>query len=90
VIEGFDGSLAASHYLADFCIGHLFHEFEDQELLAVWYNPVRWTLPVQKSVIHLVLPRANLLRTIGLVGAKKATELDVTGSPYWVTFMGER
>ena len=29
---------------------------DNQQLLAVWYNPVRWTLPVQRSVIKLVLP----------------------------------
>ena len=28
----------------------------DQQLLAVWFNPVRWELPVEKSVIRLVLP----------------------------------
>jgi hypothetical protein len=35
VIKGFDSPLAASYDLADFGVGHLFHEFEDQELLAV-------------------------------------------------------
>ncbi|RME21466.1 MAG: hypothetical protein D6806_14630, partial [Deltaproteobacteria bacterium] len=27
-----------------------------KKMLAVWFNPVRWGLPVGKSVIHLVLP----------------------------------
>jgi len=43
-----------------------------------------------QNKLHLVLPQANLLRTVGLVGGKPATELDVTAPPYWVTFMGER
>ncbi len=38
------------------------HRFADptsrggEELLAVWFNPVRWVLPLKKSVVKLVLP----------------------------------
>jgi hypothetical protein len=38
------------------------HRFADpttgagKQLLAVWFNPVRWVLPVRKSIIKLVLP----------------------------------
>ena len=39
------------------------HRFADptsadgRELVAVWFNPVRWSLPIGRSVIKLVLPR---------------------------------
>jgi len=29
---------------------------DGEELLAMWFNPVRWTLPVGRSVVKLVLP----------------------------------
>jgi len=38
------------------------HRFADpttadgKALIAVWFNPVRWVLPIQKSVVKLVLP----------------------------------
>jgi DNA-binding beta-propeller fold protein YncE len=44
----------------------------------------------EENRLHIVLSRANRIRTVHLVGTKTATELDVTGAPYWVTFMGER
>ena len=30
---------------------------EGRELVAVWFNPVRWSLPIARSVVKLVLPR---------------------------------
>ncbi len=31
---------------------------QGKDVLAVWFNPVRWSMPVQRSVVKLVLPLA--------------------------------
>jgi hypothetical protein len=33
-------------------------ESEGRQLLAVWFNPVRWSMPIGRSVVKLVLPLA--------------------------------
>jgi hypothetical protein len=33
-------------------------ERDGKRLLAVWFNPIRWTMPIERSVVKLVLPLA--------------------------------
>ena len=44
------------HYRSDKRFAEPTTSADGKDLLAVWFNPVRWAMPVPKSVVKLVLP----------------------------------
>jgi len=44
------------HYRSDKRFAEPTVSNDGKNLLAVWFNPVRWTMPIEKSIVKLVLP----------------------------------
>jgi len=80
VIQRLDGSLAAAHDLADFSIGKVFHELQDQERLTLWreiayhvqkgagallfLHGVLWAVPYRQRVQFIQTSRDTICRLL--------------------------